>query len=72
MAIPVVKTPETSQNESKEGKGGENMEVPELEHNRLGMNKHRGSDTETARQRTEVPTALHNDVDAKGKRAGEA
>ena len=48
------------------------MDVPELEHNRLEMNKHRGGDTEAARQKRDAPTAFLNDVNAKGQCAGAA
>lgn len=41
MAKPVMKTQEVTQNESKEGKESENMNVPELEPNRQEQSKSR-------------------------------
>lgn len=46
-------------------------DVPELEHTKLGTDKQQdGDDTEAVRQNREVPAAFHNDVNAKGRRAG--
>lgn len=71
MAKSRVKTPETSQNESKEEKGVRTRDVPELEHTKLGTDKQQdGDDTEAVGQNREVPAAFRNDVNAKGRRAG--
>lgn len=59
-------------NESKEGKQGVNMNVPELEHNRPNMVKNRSSDTQIVRQQREALTALRNEVNTRGRHTGKA
>lgn len=68
----MVVTPEIAQNESKEAKQGENIDVPEPGHNKPGAVKNRGGDTEMVGQKREVLTALRNDVNTKGRHSGEA
>lgn len=54
-----MKTPETAQNESKDRKQGEHMNIPELEHSWLGRVKNQGSEGR-------APTARGNDANPKG------
>lgn len=67
----MVKTSEMARNKSKEGKQGENMDVPELEHSRLEMVKNQSSDRHVVRQAREALTAPRNDANTKERHTGE-
>lgn len=62
----MVETPETAANESKEAKQGENIKVPEPEHNRPGAVRTPRRGRKVAGQEREVLAALRNDVDTGG------